>query len=110
MKLTGYINSQSFTLHHKTKRSAKCYGRNCQTIFIAGALCFRIEGVLTVPHSKSDAVEQLFYFCARRKCIESAPVWSNVKYPNNFRASNEVSQVETDNTALDLGIASLLST
>ena len=55
-----YNNSQSFTLHHKTKRSAKCYGRNCQIIFIVGALCFRVERALTVLYSKSDAVEQLF--------------------------------------------------
>ena len=72
---------QQVTLHRKVSRTAKCHGRNCQVIFTVGKLCLKVTGALTVPRDKNIAVEQAFYFCARKNCLESAPVWSNVRYP-----------------------------
>ena len=73
---------QQVTLRHKVSRTAKCHGRNCQVSnFTVGKLCLKVSGVLTVQRDKNIAVEQALYFCTRKSCLESAPVWSNVHYP-----------------------------
>ena len=81
-KHPGYNKPQETKLHHKESRSAKCQGRGCNNIFTAGTLCLKVEGALTVPPKRDEAVEQRFYFCPQKQCLANPPHWSNVKYPH----------------------------
>ena len=71
---------QTYTLHHKASRSAKCTG--CKKILQVGTLAVRVNGALTVPYGKNKAVEQVFYFCAQKHCFTKVPIWCNVKMPS----------------------------
>ena len=75
-KHPGYNKPQETKLHHKKSRSGK--GRGCNNIVTAGTLCLKVEGALTVPPNRDEAVEQRFYFCPRKKCLANPPSWSNV--------------------------------
>ena len=81
-KHPGYNKPQETKLHHKESRSAKCQGRGCNNIFTAGTLCLKVEGALTVPPNRDEAVEQRFYFFPQKQCLANPPHWSNVKYPH----------------------------
>ena len=75
-KHPGYNKPQEKKLHHQKSRSGK--GRGCNNIVTAGTLCLKVEGALTVPPNRDEAVEQRFYFCPRKKCLANPPSWSNV--------------------------------
>ena len=60
---------QKCILHYKENRSAKCYGRRCDVVFTKGSLCLKVTGALTIPLGKKEAIEQLFYFCGKKKLL-----------------------------------------
>ena len=66
-KHPGYNKPQETKLHHKESRSAKCQGRGCNNIFTAGTLCLKVDGALTVPPNRDEAVEQRLYFCLQKQ-------------------------------------------
>ena len=103
-KHPGYNKPQETKLHHKESRSAKCQGRSCNNIFSAGTLCLKVEGALTVPPNRDEAVEQKFYFCPRKQFLSNPPHWCNVKYPQFFVASESIRDCIITDTSNVLGI------
>ena len=54
---------QTWTLHIKQLRCAKCTSPNCKKQINRGDECLQVNGALTVPYSSNKPVQQKFYFC-----------------------------------------------
>ncbi|XP_066927735.1 uncharacterized protein [Clytia hemisphaerica] len=78
-----YNQGQTFTVHKKAKRTAKCSARQCQEILTVGKLALRVDGALSVIYERPEAVERKFYFCPKQNCVLQFPVWSNIRPPGN---------------------------
>ena len=59
-----------------------------------GDLCLKLIGALTIPYEKNEAVEQIFYFCAKDSCLKTVPVWCNVRYPKLVLVDSSVTDDE----------------
>ena len=58
---------QTYTLHHKVKRNAKCTG--FKTFLQVATLTVRVDGALTVPYGQNKAVEQIFYISVHKNVV-----------------------------------------
>ena len=96
---------QKVRLMHKANRSAKCQGRSCKAVISIGIMCIKVEGSLTVPFDRNEAVKQDFYFCPQRSCLSTMPIWSNVRYPQSVEADQGIADSDKDDVARDLGIS-----
>ena len=54
----------------------------------------KVEGALPAPYDKNYAQKQIFYFCPKRVCISTPPVWSNVRTPLNIVRGTNVTDEE----------------
>ena len=89
-----YDKDQIFTLHRKSKRSAKRSG--CKDVLEVGVLALKVIGAISASFGKTTAVEQVFYFCPKRHCFTKVPKWCNVKMPIQIVAEEGISQAEID--------------
>ena len=89
-----FRQQQTYTLHHKAKRNAKCTG--CKNVAEVGTVTVRADDALTVPYGQNKAVEQIFYFCAQKSCFIKVPTWCNVKMPVKLSHHEDVSQDEVN--------------
>ena len=55
---------QTYTLHPKAKRNAKCTG--CKIVLEVGTLTVRVDSALTVPYGQNKAVKQIFLFLSTK--------------------------------------------
>ena len=62
-----------------------------------GKLSVKVNVALTVPYGKTNAVEQVFYFCANKQCFNKAPKWCNVMCPQEFTRGDGINQEDVDN-------------
>ena len=85
---------QTYTLHHKVKRNAKCTG--CKNVLQVATLTVRVDGALTVPYGRNKAVKQIFYFCEQKSCFTKVPIWCNFKMPVELSCHEDVSQDEVN--------------
>ena len=70
----------------------------CKDPIKAENLCVSVKG-LYVPYGQTFVQEKTFYFCARERCIESPPFYSNLKKPDHLDVDN-ITQEEVANTGL----------
>ena len=82
-----YDKEQIFTLHRKSKRSAKCSW--CKNVLKVGVLTVKVIGAISVPFGKTTTVEQVCFFCPKRHCFTKVPKWCNVKMPIQIVAEKE---------------------
>ena len=87
-----YDKDQIFTLHRKSKRSAKRSG--CKDVLEVGVLALKVIGAIFVSFGKTTAVEQVFYFCPKRHCFTKVPKWCNVKIEIRIVVEEVISQTE----------------
>ena len=79
-----YEERQTWKLHLKTSRSAKCSNPSCKKVLTIGTECFCVDGALSVPYCSQRAVPQKFYFCVNKVCMKSLPAWSNIHTPTRI--------------------------
>ena len=87
---------QKVLLMHKANRSAKCHGQCCKANISVGSLCLKVKGLLTVPLSENDIIQQDFYFCPQKVCLSSMPVCSNVQYLHSVDAEADIAAMDLD--------------
>jgi len=66
----------------KEARFAKC--RACRLQLNVGDSVLKIEGCITIPYGKSEAVPETVYSCPNPTCIGRMPKWTNVRKVENI--------------------------
>ena len=86
-------DEQTFTHEQKLTRSAKCSGLNCKHVLQIGTPCVKVVGAIAAPYEKDFARLQQFFFCAKRQCITTPPVWSNIRRPERIIKGNNITLI-----------------
>ena len=83
----NFNDLQTYEVQYKASQSAKCHGFGCETISQIGVTCVKVDGGISIPYTKDYARKEIIYFCPSLDCIHKPPVWTNLRYPDQFVCS-----------------------